>query len=176
MRLSFSALVLAAACLFATAAHADTAYTFSFSGTEISGSGGFTLTDTSDPAAFLVTSITGQVNGENISSLLATGAFHNNDNLFYNTSDYLDGDGVAFHLANGADVAIFYFNQDWFFAGDGNFTLDEGGTQVAPQSPLRVSRFSFAPAAVTPEPSSFALLGTGILGATGVLRRRVRAS
>lgn len=177
MRLSFSAVLLAAVAFFTAAAHADTAYTFTFSGTDISGSGTFTLADTTDPNAFLVTSISGEINGTAITSLLPTGNFHNNDNLFYNSADYLDSDGVGFQLANNAQVAIYYVNEDWFFVGDGSFTLEDGGTQVVTTTPLRVSRFSFAPAdvAATPEPAGFALVATGIFGTAGMVRRRFRA-
>ena len=49
-------------------------------------------------------------------------------------------------------------------------TLQQG-TGI-PANGTASSTFSLTPAAVTPEPSSFALLGTGILGVIGVARKR----
>jgi hypothetical protein len=182
-------LFLFAALATTAAAHADDMYSYNFSGTGVSGSGSFTIPSTPTDGTFEVSSISGQVNGANITGLLPTESFKNNDNLFSETDPYLDENGVSFLLDDGADVNIFYINGDWFFEGDGNFVLGGGGSQsearqfetqsfrpnISGDTTVELDNFSFAPESVivTPEPSSFVLLGTGVLGAAGIMRRRL---
>jgi hypothetical protein len=183
MRHILASLLLFAAVATPVAAHADDLYNYSFSGTGVSGAGTFTIPSTTADGSFLVSSITGQVNGANITGLLPVDAYKGNDNLFFNGYPYLDNGGVSFGLDNGADVNIFFINGDWFFQGDGNFVLDTGGvnsissslihSSITADTTVQITDLSFAPAtAVTPEPSSFMLLGTGVLGAAGMFRRR----
>lgn len=181
MRYVLSALCLLAILATGAVARADTSYTYSYFGPGISGSGGFTLTGTATDGVYEVTSMDGQVNGTNITGILPENSYKGNDNLLYNSETYLDGSGVSFLLDNAANVNIFYSNGDWFLQGDGNFVLDGGGDgpvltpSVSGPTTLELTSFTFRPegAAVTPEPSSIMLLGTGILGAAGIVRRRL---
>ncbi len=170
------------------AAHADTAYTYNFSGIGITGGGTTTIAPTATDGVYNVTSIDGAVNGINIVGLLPVDTYKNNDNLLYDGGIFLDDSGVSFLLEDGANVNVFYINGDYFFSGDGQFVLDSGGytpaaapmmrsmrmrSAIASGETFKLKSFTFAPAAVvTPEPASFVLLGTSVLGAAGILGRR----
>jgi hypothetical protein len=98
---------VAAACVLIgsnLAARAQS-FDFSFTGPD-NGSGTFTTTTTSTPGEFLVTGVSGTVDGSAITTLLAPGTFPTfdpppNDNLLFFPAPDLDFEGIAFEDAAG---------------------------------------------------------------------------
>lgn len=111
---------------------------------------------------FQITDITnGMINGVAITTL---DNFAGGDNLLFVPANpgYLDFNGFSFLDAAGNDWNIFYgsvpyelFGSDGSFDSLASFTI----TQVGPPPPV-------------PEPGSLLLIGTGMLGAAGALRRK----
>ncbi|HEX4155931.1 MAG TPA: PEP-CTERM sorting domain-containing protein [Acidobacteriaceae bacterium] len=160
------------------------------SGGGFSGSGTLYATSNGD-GSYTITGIA----GTGVTGLLGPGQFNGNDNqLFPDATPVLDANGLGFTDTMGD--TDFDVDLGWSSAMDSYaaYIVDSDGVQM--EIPVTFSLtdgmsesqmfatdfvvpttfdFSFASVTATPEPSSLALLGTGVLALAELIRRRMRA-
>jgi hypothetical protein len=146
------------------AARADT-FNFAVSGSAGGFSGsGILETTLNGSGEYLITGIS----ATGVTGIIAPGGFNGNDNLLFPTNTQtLDANGFSFSAANGPDQ----FDVNVYNDGTGYFAFFRDEDNFTATLPIT---FDVTPAtSPVPEPSTLLLLGTGILGAAGAMRKKI---
>jgi hypothetical protein len=169
-------LVLSASTLIA---HADSIYTYT--GKDFtSADGPFTTNDFVSGSLTTTTPLADNLDKASITP--ASFSFNDGVNTITNTNEFEEGILISTNASgaitdwsiiigadNGAEV-ILIAGGPQFAGGDGDMGANRAGSGINSVSGVFTSA---APIGVTPEPSTLALLGTGILGLAGMARRKV---
>ncbi len=167
----FVTAILCCALLLVSAAGADE-MSFVLSGEGLDASGTFSGTS-AGPGQWLVDDASGVFNGSNIVGIWSesnSGNIFAFDNLFFSPGAAVDGGGIVFQLANGDMVDLCY---DTGCAGAAETYTAILWDPASGISNLNVDSAEFG--SPVPEPSTLALVGSGLIGLARLGRRALFA-
>jgi hypothetical protein len=179
-RISLALGALALATLCAQTSKADT-FSFSFTGSSFNGAGTITATEEGSSNVYDVTAITGTTNGQTITGLLSIGTFDHNDNKLYYPGNFFgllnfDQLGISYTIGTGSNISDVNLAEGSGFLFLSEFAdLNAPGRNNDKQELIDFNVTKISSTSPVPEPGTLALLGTGILGAAGAIRRRLMA-
>ena len=145
-----------------TSAFASSFFLFTYGDSTIAASGNLTANDLGS-GTFLITAVTGNVNGISISGLLPLGSL-GSDDILSGAGPMPDLAGFTFGLSNSGEVNLYSVNGQ-----AASFVELPGKSPTSATGTFSITQ-TLAP---TPEPSSIALFGSGMLGLAGIVRRRL---
>jgi hypothetical protein len=147
-----------------------------------------TLSGPADPFnsnAFDITSITGSANGFSFIGVVDPGSANSQnpvtdfgftfDDVLYTNGPSVDANGIVLQLGSTVGTSLAHV----FFSGV--TPQNPGGYEVEvvdPRepgaiTPFAIDSFTVTSTAAVPEPSTLLLLGTGVVGLSGLVRRRI---